>query len=101
MVVMVRMMAVSAMAMAVAPGAEVAAAVEEKYLPTSNINVILTTYLKPTPLSWVQYFCNRNVNIGIIFLSIGNSQRWLYNTQKSKSDWLFNTQPRGLQSEKY
>ena len=100
MVVMVMMMMAVA-AMAVSAVAEVAAAVEEKYLPTSNINVILTTYLKPKPLSWVQYFCNRNVNIGIIFLSIGNSQQWLYNTQKSKSDWLFNTQPRRLQSEKY
>ena len=28
-------------------------------------------------------------------------QRWLYNAQKSKSDWLFSTQPRGLQAEKY
>ena len=28
-------------------------------------------------------------------------QRWLYNAQKSKSDWLFSTQPRGLRAEKY
>ena len=37
-----------------------------------------------------------HVNIGIISLCIGNSQRCLYNIQ-SKSDWLLNTQSRVLQ----
>ena len=39
-----------------------------------------------------------HVNIGIIFLSIGNSQGNLYYTQ-SKSDWLFKTQSIALRAE--
>ena len=38
-----------------------------------------------------------DVNIGIIFCCIANSQWCIYNTQ-SKSDWLFNTQSRVLQA---
>ena len=55
MVVMVMMMAVAAMAMAVAVAAAVLAALEAD-LPTSNIKVILMTYLKQTFLVWVQYW---------------------------------------------
>ena len=52
-VVMVMTMAVAAVAMAVA--AAVLAALEAD-LPTSNIKVILMTYLKQTFLVWVQYW---------------------------------------------